>query len=114
MFTLYILNFKEELNMFHELKDFDDEYKINVVEILLISYNFEKESFQERINYEEHIKELYPNEYENFLEYKNKVENRTPNLKEIYFDWLDGKIEDLNFDYFTPEGLDLSFMKVVL
>ena len=99
--------------MIDELKNFDDEFKINVVEILLLSYNFEKESLQDKDSYEEEIKELYPQEYQNYLEYKNKVENRTPNLKQIYFDWLDGKIDDLDFDYFTPEGLSLSFMKVV-
>ena len=52
----------------------------------------------------------FVNEYQNFVEYKNKVELRTPNLKQIYFDWIDGKIEELNFDYFTPEGLNLTFM----
>ena len=39
-----------------------------------------------------------------------KIKMRTPNLKQIYFDWLDGKIKKLNFDYFSPEGLDLTFM----
>ncbi len=93
-----------------EFKSFDDEFSINVVEILLLSYNHEKESLQDKINYEKDIKELYPKEYQNFLEYKEEVENRTPNLKQICFDWFDGKIDDLNFDYFTPEGLNLTFM----
>ena len=96
--------------MFNELKSFDDEFTINVVEILIISYRKEKKSIKDRISYEKHIKKIYPKEYDNFLEYKQKVELRTPNLKQIYFDWLDGKIKDLDFNYFTPEGLNLSFM----
>ena len=96
--------------MFNELKSFDDEFTINVVEILLHSYRNEKKSIEDRITYEKHIKELYPKEYDDFLEYKQKVENRTPNLKQIYFDWIDGKIKNLNFDYFSPEGLNLTFL----
>ena len=53
-----------------ELKPFDDEFTISVVEILLISYNHEKQSFKDKIDYEKHIKELYPKEYQNFVEYK--------------------------------------------
>ena len=96
--------------MFNELKSFDDEFTINVVEILLHSYRNEKISIEDRITYEKHIKELYPKEYNDFLEYKQKVEKRTPNLKQIYFDWIDGKIKNLNFDYFSPEGLNLTFL----
>ena len=96
--------------MFCELKSFDDEFTINVVEILLHSYRNEKESLEDKITYEKHIKELYLNEYNEYLEYRQKVEKRTPNLKQIYFDWIDGKIKDLNFDYFSPEGLNLTFM----
>lgn len=96
--------------MFKELESFDDRFTISVVEILLHSYRNEKESIEDKINYEKHIRELYPKEYNDFLEYKQKVEKRTPNLKQIYFDWIDGKINDLNFDYFSPEGLNLTFM----
>ena len=96
--------------MFDELNSFDDEFTINVVEILLHSYRNEKKSIEDKITYEKHIKELYPKEFTDFLEYKQKVEMITPNLKQIYFDWLDGKIKKLNFDYFSPEGLDLTFM----
>lgn len=92
------------------LKSFDDEFTINVVEILLHSYRNEKISIVDKVIYEKHIKELYPKEFDDFLEYKQKVEKRTPNLKQIYFDWIDGKIKKLNFDYFSPEGLDLSFI----
>lgn len=94
----------------NELRSFDDEFTINVVEILLHSYINEKKSIKNKINYENRIKEVYPKEYEDFLEYKKKVEMRTPNLKQIYFDWIDGKIKDLKFEYFTPEGLNLTFM----
>lgn len=96
--------------MFNELESFDDRFTINVVEILLHSYRNEKESIEDKISYEKHIRELYPKEFNDFLEYKRKVEKRTPNLKQIYFDWIDGKIKDLNFDYFSPEGLNLTFM----
>ena len=96
--------------MFYELKSFDDRFTISVVEILLHSYRNEKESIENKISYEKHIRELYPKEFNDFLEYKQKVEKRTPNLKQIYFDWIDGKIKDLNFDYFSPEGLNLTFM----
>lgn len=96
--------------MFNELKSLDDEFTINVVEILLHSYRNEKRSVEDRITYEKHIKELYPKEYDDFLEYKQKVEKRTPNLKQIYFDWIDGKIKNLSFDYFSPEGLNLTFL----
>lgn len=96
--------------MFNELESFDDRFTISVVEILLHSYRNEKESIEDKISYEKHIRELYPKEYNDFLEYKRKVEKRTPNLKQIYFDWIDGKIKDLNFDYFSPEGLNLTFM----
>lgn len=96
--------------MFKELKSFDDEFTINVVEILICSYRKEKKSIEDKINYENRIKKIYPKEYDNFLEYKQKVEIRTPNLKQIYFDWLDGKINDLDFNYFSPKGLNLSFI----
>ena len=96
--------------MFKELESFDDRFTISVVEILLHSYRNEKESIEDKISYEKHIRELYPKEFNDFLEYKQKVEKRTPNLKQIYFDWIDGKINDLNFDYFSPEGLNLTFM----
>ena len=96
--------------MFNQLESFDDRFTISVVEILLHSYRNEKESIEDKISYEKHIRELYPKEFNDFLEYKQKVEKRTPNLKQIYFDWIDGKIKDLNFDYFSPEGLNLTFM----
>ena len=59
--------------MFDELESFDDEFTISFVEILLYSYRNEKESVEDRISYEEHIKELYPKEFDYFLEYKLKV-----------------------------------------
>lgn len=96
--------------MFDELLSFDDEFTISFVEILLHSYRNEKISIEDKITYEKHIKALYPKEFDNFLEYKQKVEMRTPNLKQIYFDWIDGKIKNLDFYYFTPVGLDLTFI----
>lgn len=61
--------------MFNELKSFDDEFTINVVEILLHSYRNEKKSIEDKITYEKHIKELYPKEFDDFLEYKKKGRN---------------------------------------
>ena len=32
-----------------------------------------------------------------------ELEKRTPNIKQIYFDYSDGKIEHPDFEYFTSE-----------
>ena len=35
-----------------------------------------------------------------FLEFKRKVEEKTPNIKELIFDWMDGKRDSPNFELF--------------
>ena len=70
--------------------------------ILLRTYRLER-IFIEKL--EEYLKDLKDddfNRYNDFLNYKNMVEKRTPNLKEIYYEFLDGKREDLDFNLFSP------------
>ena len=59
------------------------------------------------VRVEEYYKEKYPEEYDKFLKYEKELKKRTPNIKQIYFDYLDGKIEHPGWEYFTPEGMDL-------
>jgi hypothetical protein len=80
---------------------FDGGLGLIDLDILLILYRKEKKSLESREKYENYLKENFPEDYNNFLKYKNMVEERTPNLKEIYFDWLDGKIEELDFSLFS-------------
>ena len=54
---------------------------------------------------ESYYKKNFPDSYEKFLIYKEKIEKRTPNIKQIYFDHLDGKRDFPDFKYFNPEGL---------
>lgn len=58
-----------------------------------------KKELNEHLNY---LKNKNSDEYLDFLEYKEFVEKRTPNLKEIYYEFLDGKRKDLDFDLFSP------------
>ena len=71
------------------------------IDILLILYRKERISLETRESYESYLKKDFPNEYASFLKYKKMVEKRTPNLKQIYFDWLDGKIDNLDFSLFS-------------
>lgn len=76
--------------------------KPSKVYTLLETYRIErisKESLNEHLNY---LKNKNFDEYVDFLNYKDFVEKRTPNLKEIYYEFLDGKRKDLDFDLFSP------------
>lgn len=70
-------------------------------------YLFEHDNPDERKELEEYYKNEYPKEFEKFLKYEKELEKRTLNIKQIYFDYLDGKIEHPGWEYFTPEGMDL-------
>ena len=70
-------------------------------------YLFEHDNPDERKELEEYYKEKYPKEYDRFLKYEKELKKRTPNIKQIYFDYLDEKIEHPGWEYFTPEGMDL-------
>ena len=59
-------------------------------------YGIEKISNGSLDKYIDYLKNNFPEEFNNFLKYKQLVENRTPNLKEIYSEWLDGKRSDLD------------------
>ena len=68
---------------------------------LLETYRMErvsKKKLNEHLNY---LKNKNSDEYTDFLEYKEFVEKRTPNLKEIYYEFLDGKRKDLDFELFS-------------
>ncbi|MBQ8018521.1 MAG: hypothetical protein IJ258_10530 [Methanobrevibacter sp.] len=69
------------------------------VHILLETYRLERESKKELNKYLNYLKNNNLKEYHNFIEYKRLVEKKTPNLKEIYYECLDGK-KDVNFDLF--------------
>ncbi len=72
------------------------------IDILFRFYRLERKSkrkFEEYVNY---IKTNDLDKYNDFLEYKYEVEKRTPNLKEIYYEFLDGKRETLDFELFSP------------
>ena len=73
------------------LEPFDSGLRTGNITILFNIYRHERISYQNRIRYENFLKNNYPKEYENFLEFKVKVKNKTPNIKELIFQWLDGK-----------------------
>ena len=77
------------------MEKFDGGLGLIDIDILLIL------SLETRESYESYLKKDFPNEYASFLKYKKMVEKRTPNLKQIYFDWLDGKIDNLDFSLFS-------------
>ena len=72
------------------------------VNILFRFYRLERESREKLGEYINYLKNNDLEEYNDFLEYKNKVEKRTPNLKEIYYEFLDGKRDNLDFKLFSP------------
>ncbi len=82
------------------LEPFDGGLKTPNVGILFNIYREEKKSFEDRIEYENFLKDNYPSEYESFLEFKHKVQLKTPNIKELIFKWLDGKSEIPNLELF--------------
>ena len=63
-------------------------------------YLLEHDNPSERLELEEYLK---ADEYGQFKEYENKIERRTPNIKMMYFDYLDGKREILDFKYFAHD-----------
>jgi hypothetical protein len=69
---------------------------------LLETYRMERESKKELNEHLNYLKNKNSDEYLDFLEYKEFIEKRTPNLKEIYYEFLDGKRKDLDFDLFSP------------
>ena len=73
------------------LEPFDSGLRTGNITILFNIYRHERISYDNRIRYENFFKNNYPKEYENFLEFKVKVKNKTPNIKELIFQWLDGK-----------------------
>ena len=83
--------------------DFDGD--ISPLSILLDLYRSEHDSPQERDECENYYKQQFPEDYKKFLIYKEKIEKRTPNIKQMYFDFLDGKRDHPEFKYFTLEGL---------
>ena len=52
------------------LESFDSRLRIGNVGILFNLYREEKISIENRREYEKYLQENYPNDYENFLEYK--------------------------------------------
>ena len=52
------------------------------------------------VEYEKYLKDNYPIEYDDFLEYKSKVKSKTPNIKDLIFQWLDGKSDIPDFELF--------------
>ena len=82
------------------LEPFDGGLKTSNVGILFNIYREEKKSLEDRIEYENFLKENYPVDYKNFLEFKHKVQLKTPNIKDLIFQWLDGKSEIPNLELF--------------
>ena len=80
---------------------YDDKLRDPRMEILLFSYKYERKSIEDKINYENSVKDEFPEEYEKYLKYRKKIEKKTPNLKQHYYDFLDGKIDDINIEYFV-------------
>lgn len=86
--------------MSNDLNAFDGGLGISNLTILFKIYGKEKISKESRVQYENFLKNTYPKEYNDFLDYKRKVKTRTPNIKELVFDWMDGKKELLDFELF--------------
>ena len=74
--------------------------KPSKVNILLETYKIERESKKDVDEYLDYLKRDNLNEYNEFVVYKHLVEKRTPNLREIYYEFLDGKREDMDWDLF--------------
>ena len=82
------------------LEPFDGGLRIANVGILFDLYRHERKSHEDRIEYEKYLRENYPIEYDDFLEYKSKVKSKTPNIKELIFKWLDGKTDIPDLELF--------------
>jgi hypothetical protein len=68
-------------------------------------WRFEHDDPQRRKSYEEYYKSNHREDYERFIGCEKKIIERTPNIKQMYFDYLDGKRDRPDFKYFSPEGL---------
>ena len=86
--------------MSNNLESFDGGLGISNLAILFKIYGKEKNSIECRREYENFLKSNYPKEYNDFLIYKNKVKAKTPNIKSLILDWMDGKIELSDFELF--------------
>lgn len=84
----------------NNLQRFDGGLGISNLAILFKIYGKERNSKESRTDYENYLKNNFPDEYNDFLDYKNKVKAKTPNIKELIFDWMDGKTELSDFDLF--------------
>lgn len=82
------------------LESFDSGLRIGNVGILFDIYREEKISIDHRREYENYLKENYPEDYEDFLDFKSRVKAKTPNIKELIFNWLDGKTEIPDLELF--------------
>lgn len=82
------------------LETFDRGLGISNLAILFKIYDKEWNSKESRIVYENFLKVNYSNEYNDFLDYKSKVKAKTHNIKELIFDWMDGKRELPEFKLF--------------
>lgn len=83
--------------------NFDESHAPNSLHILFQVYLFEHDSPQEGKSMGEYIKSNYPEEYEKYVEYRRKVEKKTPNICQMYFDFLDGKADMPDFDCFVVD-----------
>ena len=86
--------------MSNNLKRFDGRLGFSNLAILFKIYGMEKNSKECRVEYENFLKKNYPNEYDDFIGYKNKLKEKTPDVKSIIFDWMDGKTELSDFSLF--------------
>lgn len=82
------------------LESFDGGLRTANVGILFNIYRRERNSHEDRIEYEKYLKENYPKEYDDFLKYKSRVKSKTPNIKCLILKWLDGKADIPNFELF--------------
>ncbi len=80
------------------LESFDSQLKTGNITILFNIYRHERISYKNRLRYEEYLKENSPEDFEDFLKFKEKVKNKTPNIKELIFQWLDGKSDIPDFE----------------
>lgn len=82
---------------------FDGGLGLTNIDILFNIYRKERISSESLENYIDYLKNNFPDEYSSFLKYKKMVEDRTPNLKEIYFEWMDGERKELDFSLFSSK-----------
>ena len=83
--------------------NYDGGYARNSLEILFRMYMLEHDNPKKRRELEQYLKDNHPDEYNEFKDYEEKIERRTPNIKQMYFDYLDDKREIPDFKYFAPD-----------